>query len=1152
MRQISRLGWLLSFLIMAAMFSLSNQSAWAQATTGSIYGRITDASQAVVRGADVAAENERTGISYRGSSDNLGNFSVFGLPPGPYTVVVKKEGFETSKTNNVRIEIDQKQLLNFELKVGTTATEVTVTAAPSMLQTQSVETGTVVHSQDVLDLPLLGRNFLELASLAPGVTSGSGGINTFNFAINGGREYANSIQIDGVESTTNRTQDVTVQPSVDSVEEFKVSTSAYAAEFGRSAGGVISVQTRGGTNSFHGTAYEFFRPNFLAAPSYVFPGATRVPSNLKQHNYGGTLGGPIFKDKTFFFASYEGIKKNQSLDYLYGTQPFNMINVLPDGSVDLSGLIDPVTGHQIPIFDPAVTINTFGGAMQFTGNVIPADRVSPAGLATLLDFFPRPNRPGILNGWYNNFQVHSPRTYKQKNGDARLDHNFSDKDRLSFVFHYSDSDEFDTDPYWGHTVVPGGGDGDQGNHAVSGAQEYSVTEAHMFSPRILNEFRFGYTRYRQNQYSLINGQNLITKYGIGNIQLPGYPATNGYPWMYMGTTGNFIGGSTYKPYIVEDNNFQLSDNVILSQVGKHELKFGGDFRRLNSHPNFSLYPTGNFYLASFGFSMTSDWTFTTHDPGAFAPNGGNDIADLILGLPLDVQMGLQLTDPHTRSWELHFYGQDTYKVSPRFTANYGLRYEFQAPFTEQHNNMANYDIASNSFLLAARGGHSSGLVNSQKHGFGPRVGFAYQVNPKMVLRAGYGFFYSPENDAREDILTKNYPFASQIKYAQNPYFACNLNNPPLPCDGIYYYQLDQGLPRSTSIPIAPGQSSIPTSSITNGNLITSYYVVPNLKTGYTQNYNLTLQQEIGSNFNIEGGFVGSVGHDLSYKVGNINRGSVITSNLGIINGLFNAGYSFYNSLQIKVTKRVSHNLNFLASYTYGRSVDNGPAPWNLGINSDNPQDPYNLRREMASSDNDIRHNFVFSGLYRLPVGRGQAFGGNWGRVPELMFGGWQINSIFIAHTGTPINVIRNGSNAGYEGLRPDLIGNPTLPKDQRTFSRYFKNDPSTEICTASPCPATTVWNLAPFNCKGCDPLAVGNAGRNVVVGPGYVNVDFSLFKEFAFTERFRLQTRLEAFNAANTPHFRNPGGDIGNRQTFGKITSAADMRIFQLAAKIVF
>jgi hypothetical protein len=1158
MRQIPRLGWFLSFLIMAAMISLSNQSAWAQATTGSIYGRVTDASQAVVQGAEVAAENERTGISYRGSSDNLGNFSVFGLPPGPYTVVAKKEGFETSRANNVRIEIDQKQLLNFELKVGTTATVVTVTTAPTMLQTQSVETGNVVHTQDVLDLPLLSRNFLDLTALTPGVSAVGGSINFFNFGINGGREYANSIQIDGVEATTNRTQDITVTPSVDSVEEFKVSTSAYAAEFGRSAGGVVSIQTKAGTNSWHGTAYDFFRPNFTTAKDYSFTGDHIPPSVLKQHNYGGTFGGPIFKNKTFFFTSYEQTHETTAFDYVFFTQPKNQVKFLPDGSADLSGLVDPFTGTQIPIYDPLVMLNCFGFCpQQFTGNIIPVDRLSPAGVRIFNDFLPSPNLPGTDNGWFNNFQVHSPVKRDQRNADARLDQNFSDKDRLSAVFHYTDSNQLVTDPYWGHTVVPGAGDGDQGNHETAGAQEYSITETHLFSSRLLNEARFGYTRYSQNQYSLLNGTDWSTKYGVGNIAVPGFPATDAFPWTFMGI-GNFFGGSTYKPFIIRDNNYEASDNVILSRV-KHELKFGGDFRRLTSNPNFSLFPTGFFFFAGPYAAMTSDWSFTSplDNFNALYGTGGNDIADLLMGLPLDVQRGLQLTNPHTRTWEMAFYAQDAYRIRPRLTLNYGLRYEFQAPYTEANNNASNYDPRTDSLLLAGRGSNSAGLIKSRWANFGPRLGIAYQVNPKLVVRAGYGFFYSPENDGREDILTKNFPFAIQETFNTGG-TGTMYNGPcqaPTPCAGPFYYQIDSGFPRSTVVQIPPGASSIPASSIKNtagqpvGNLETTYYVDPNLKTGYTQNYNLAVQQELGANFALEVAWVGSVSHDLSYQVGNINRLNYavtppvpfVTPNLGQIIALFASGVGNYNSVQTKLTKRVSHNLNFQASYTYGHSIDNGPAPFNLGhINNDNPQDPRNLKAEIASSDNDIRHNFVFSGLYRLPIGRGQAFFGNWGRAEELILGDWQINSIFNAQTGTPVNVIRsNNGDKFYSGLRPDVIGDPTLPRDQRSLDHYFN---------------TAAFDTSRFTCPTCDPFAPGDAGRNLLVGPGYINLNFSLFKEFSINERAKLQTRFETFNTLNTPHFQNPNGDGGNPSLFGKIPHQTNggMRVIQLAAKIIF
>jgi hypothetical protein len=1111
-------------------------SLWAQATTGSIVGRVTDPSGAVIVGARVVAQNQATGISFPATTDELGNFNILELPPGSYTVTGTKDGFAASTVKSVVLDIDQKQLLNFRLVVGSVTTTTVVVALPTMLQTQSMETGDVIGTQDILDLPLNGRNFLSLTTLTPGVVSANTAINSFGVSINGQRGYANSILIDGVEATSNRTQDITVVPGVDSVQEFKIITSAYAAEHGRAAGGVVSIQTKSGTNNFHGDAYEFFRPNFTAARPFGFGGAKEPASTLKRHDYGGTLGGPIRKNKSFFFVSYERTKQENAFTEMDGTPPLQMIKVLPDGSVDLSKLVDPGSTSTplaaIPIFNP-YSPNP-GNPQQFPGNIIPANLVSKAGLNTLFNFFPMPNSPltATGNGWYNNFQVFSPVTYTGNIGDARYDHNFSDKDRLSVVYHYGDSDQLTTDPYHGAIPVPGGGDADQANDEVLRNQELSVTETHFFNGHIVNEARFGYTRLREDLFSLLNGHDYSTQFGVGNVNIPGFPATQGFPYIDLGT-GYISGGSTYKPFLELDNNYQFADNVTISSVGKHEFKFGGDFRRLNSNPNYSLFPTGFQYYSSYGYSATSN-NFNAFYPG-YMYDGGVDIADLLLGIPLYTAIGLQLTHPHTRSWEMHYYFQDTYKLSPKLTLYGGIRYEFQAPYTETNNGESNLDIATQSLLLAGRGSNSAALVNTRWNNFGPRLGIAYQINSKTVIRAGYGFFYSPENDGREDILTKNFPFAVQTKFT-NAYY----QGPP------FQYILDTGQPRVTSPQIPSGASSIPWASISNGGLETTYYVNPQMKTGYSQSYNLTLQRELGSSFTVEAAYVGSVSHDLAYQIGNINqvgnKANVITPLLGQIQALNSAGWGQYNSLQLKATKRASRNLSFLASYTYGHNIDNGPAPFDLGhVGNNTPQNPYNLSQEVASADDDIRHNFVFSGLYRLPIGKGQRFFGNWGNVHELILGGWQINAIFVAHTGTPFNVIFNGSNSNCSGVRPDLVPGQPLT-GPRTLKEYFN--------TAA---------FVPPAGSAADSCAFGNAGRNLLYGPGFVNADLSLFKEFQFKESFKLQTRLEAFNATNTPHFANPNSDCnGNATTcvggnFGVITHlSADMRAVQLAVKLIF
>jgi hypothetical protein len=1108
-----------------------------QATTGSIVGNITDPSGATVADTVVIAENQATGVKYSGKTTTDGEYVLLHLPPGAYTVTVSRDGFETQTIKDVTLAIDQKQLLDFKLKIGSINSITTVTSAPTLLQTQSVETGEVIQTNEILDLPLLGRSFLNLTTLTAGVITTFSNTNAFSISVNGQREYGNSILIDGVEATTNRTQDITVQPGVDSVQEFKITTSAYAAEFGRAAGGIVSIQTKSGGNSFHGDAFEFFRPNFGAARPFAF-GPKGPASVLQQHNYGGTLGGPIKKDKSFFFVSYERTKLSNAFTELDSTPPIGQINVLPSGAVDLSHLLDPFPNNGmptvVPIFDPNTTFPCNGQfsfapgqtpcptPQQFAGNIIPANRVSKAGLNTLLNFFATPNLPGTNFGWFNNFQVDSPVTFTGNIGDARFDHNFSNNDRLSVVYHYGDSNQLVTDPYHGATKVPGGGDADQANDEELRNQELSVTETHIFSSKLINEARFGYTRLREDLFSLLNGHDFSTQFGVGNIAVPGFPATDGYPFIFLGS-GYLAGGSTFKPFLELDSNYQFSDNLTVSSVGKHEFKFGADFRKLNSNPVFSLFPTGFQFYDSFGSSATSNPNlFANPLPESFS-TGGTDIADLLLGIPGSVDIGLQLTHPHTQSWEMAYYAQDTYKFSPKLTLNYGIRYEFYAPYTEVNNGESNYDPATNSFLLAGAGSNSRSLVNSRKNDFGPRLGFAYQINSKTVIRAGYGFYYSPENDGREDILTKNFPFAIQSTFSNSVFVG-----------GPLSYQLDAGVPRVTSPQIPAGATSIPAASIQNGGLEDSFFINPNIKTGYSQSFNLTIQREIGSNFTAEAAYVGSVSHDLSYEIGNINVNGVVTPFLGQIQEITDAGFGRYNSLQLKLTKRVSRNLNFLAVYTYGHNLDNGPAPFDLGhINNDQPQDPRNLRAEYASADDDIRHNFVFSGLYRLPIGQGQAFFGNWGYYHELILGGWQINSIFNAHTGSPINVVSNGGQVACPGVRPNLV-----------------SDPNANV------PAGDSFNPNAFvsNETGQNSCQFGNAGRNILVGPGLVNVDFSLFKEFRIKEWAKLQTRFEAFNASNTPHFANPNSDLSSPGNLGMITrtNGSNQRVLQLAAKFIF
>jgi len=1115
-------------------------AAFSQATTGNILGVVSDSSGAVIVGATATAKNEATGLTQSSETDATG-FVLRNLPPGKYTVTVTKSGFKKVSHGGVLLLIDQQLALNFELPTGSVTESVTVTGEAPILQTHSVETGEVIQAKQIVDLPLDGRNFLELASLTAGVAPGNGG-NTLNLAVNGQREFANSVLIDGVEATGNRNNDTGLSPSVDAVEEFKVATSAYSAQYGRAAGGVISIQTKAGTNGWHGSGYEFYRPSVTAAEDYGF-GKPGTPSQLSHNNFGGTFGGPIVKDKTFFFVSYEQFRSRSPFSYTASVPPTNQIVFLPNGDVDLSNLVDPATGNQIPIFDPAVNFGAYGqDALQFDGNIIPASSVSTAGRAILQNFFPAPNLPADGPndgfGWFNNFQVRNvPDDYNSRNGDVRVDHTISSKDRLAVVYHYGDFNSLLGDPFWNAIPVRGGGDTDQAGTNDSRGQELSVTETHFFSNRLLNEFRFGFSRFRLDQLSLLYGKNLADQYGAQNVNLPGFSSTTGFPYIYLGT-GYVTGGSTYKPLFFSDNNFQFSDNLTLSQVSKHEFKMGVDFRRLNAHPLFSLFPTGfQYYAGPYIYSpfgpASADPTYGAvppyyYDTSAAYPNGGSDIADLLLGVPQSAQIGLQLTTPHTQSWELHLYGEDVWKVNQRLTLTYGVRYEFQNPFTEANNNVSNYDQGTNTILIAGRGGNSNALINARKNNFSPRVGFAYQMSPRTVLRAGYGLFYTPENDARSELLTKSYPFA-----VQQIFFNYSYNGLP------YQYGLDSGVQRITEIPIGTDVSRIDPGPIPDGAKQTIFYVDPHLKTGYSQLFNVTLQRELTPSLSLEAAYVGSLAHDLPYAIGNINLGNRLTDKLGQIEAQQSLGWAKFNSLQLKANKRLSGNLSFLVAYTYGHSIDNGPAPFNLGKGHNQPQNPFDLRAETASSDNDFRHNLVVSSLYHLPIGKGQWLFGNWSGARQTILGGWQMNVIVKARTGLPVNVVQDGRKTGLEGLRPNVVGNPNFDRSERTLHKYFNTD---AFCIPAPS----------NDCPDLGPGGFGNAGRNVVRGPGYINADYSLFKDFAVKETMKLQLRFEFFNLTNTPHFNNPGGDLSDKTSFGQIRSAGKQRVVQFAGKFLF
>lgn len=744
---------------------------WGQATTGSIGGKISDTHGALVPHAGIDLVAQETGVVTHIESGNEGDYLGLSLPPGHYIIHVQKDGFRTTSTKPFELQIDQKLRVDIALEVGMVSETVVVSDVQPLLQTQGGETGQVIGAQDIVNMPLLGRDFTDLMLLVPGVVHGDGG-NNVNLSVNGQREFGNSIQLNGVEATGNRNNDTSLRPSVDAMQEFKVVTSDYAPEFGRASGGAILLETKGGTNHFHGVAYEFFRPNNTAASSYKFSQSDiSTASQLKQHNFGATIGGPLRKDKTFFFLSYEGSSLRNAFIYDTTVPTLNEVSFLSDGSADLSKLTDPSTGNQIPIFDPYFYQENYY-YQQYPGNVIPGNEISPAGKTILTGMFPLPNNS---NFFFNNFTALQRTKSKNNTGNVRFDQVLSQKDRLTLTYDIAQYDEFTGDPYEGAVSIANSGGADSGDKTWLENQSIGLSWAHTISPNLLNDLRVSYLITPLTQKSLVDGTRLADKVGIQNANIPDFPDTFGFPQIQF-TTGAITGGSTYKPLSFRDQNVQIAESATWT-VRRHAVKAGYEYRSLNSHPDFSLFPVPYEYFGGAYSAMTSASDYSYYDPNAYYGTGGSEIADLLLGLPYVVFQGLQLTNPHTTSNEHSFYLQDSWQANDKLNLTYGLRYEYRQPYVDANNNAANFDMDSLSMLIAGRGGNSRSLVDSNKHDFSPRVGIAYAATPKTSIRAGFGTFFSPENDAREDILTKNYPFFTQDEYVNYPsYFSFLLDS----------------------------------------------------------------------------------------------------------------------------------------------------------------------------------------------------------------------------------------------------------------------------------------------------------------------------------------------------------------------------------------
>ncbi|HEX8492051.1 MAG TPA: carboxypeptidase regulatory-like domain-containing protein [Pyrinomonadaceae bacterium] len=1043
---------------------LSASSTVAQTHRGSIRGTITDPKGVVVSGASVKLVNEETNETRTATSSDEGEYTVSSLAPGSYRLEASAAGF-IRFYKEVVLEVNQERRIDASLGVqGPDYVVVTDELAP--LKKDSASLGTVIENRQITGLPLDGRNFYELSLLVPGAAPaapGSAGSvrGDFAFSVNGAREDGNNFLLDGVYNVDPKLNTFGVRPPVDAIREFEMLTSTYDASFGRNAGAQVNVVLKSGSNQLHGSVYEFFRNGALDARNYFAPGDQPAPK-YQRNQFGFSFGGPIVKDRTFFFADYEGTRSREGITRLANVPTLR--ERVGDFSQSGFAPIDPFTGQPFP------------------NGIIPENRQSAIG-RRIAALYPAPNR----NVPFQNF-VSSPTQRDNSNSfDVRLDHSLSERSDLIFRYSFNDRDLFE--PFSGPTfsLVPG-----FGTNVPRRSQNIMLGETHIFAPTFVNEARLAFNRvalgvFQENTGTSINRQ-------VGLPELSNNPRDFGLSFI---TVAGFspLGDEGNNPQHSVTNTYQILDTASYVR-GSHLMKFGFDLR----------------FVQQNAFRDVQSRGFLTFSP--FAQITGNALADLLIGAPLFTGGARVDNAQHLRTQSYNFFFNDSWRVTPRFTLNAGLRYEYNSPPVDAEDRANIYDPLRRSLVAVGTNGIPRGGFDADKNNFAPRVGFAWTLGEaeRTVLRGGYGIYYDQSALAPGEAL-----------YFNSPYFDFNLF---FPLPGLPL-TLDNPFPSFFPVPLPDSALSIQR----------------DLRTAYMQHWNLNLQQQLGPSRVLEVAYVGSKGTKL-LSARDINQGQ--PNALGFvlrpvpqfddINILESRASSNYHSLQARFQQRLSAGLSLLASYTWSKSIDDASNFFTSAGDPNFPQDSFNTRAERGRSNFDVRHRLTVSYSYDLPFGKGRSFLSNNGWLTTLL-SGWQTYGIVTLQGGRPFTVALlseiDNSGTGRSSLgfgandRPNLIGDPSLTT--RTPEQWFN---------------TAAFTFPP---RG----SFGNAGRNILEGPGYQNVNASLVKNTTLNERFNLQLRAELFNLFNHPNFNLPDNFLGS-PTFGRITSAREPRHIQFGVKLLF
>ncbi len=1107
-------------LVLCLLPALLCPMAIAQVTTADLVGTIKDNSDAVVRGARVTITNEATGVSRSVTTTDEGNYIFTSLQPGRYLLTAEAPGFRKIERTGVELQVNQRAHIDLTLQVGPVDDTVRIEGAVPLLESQSSVLGSVIQEKQVQDLPLNGRNFVQLAILSPGVSgTGYGMRGTImsgtrpddlrpgtELFVNGNRESSNNYLYDGIDNNDRLTLAIVVRPAVEAIKEFKIQTNLFAAEQGRNPGGQVDVITKSGGNDIHGSVYEFLRNDVLDANNFFSNRAGQEKPPFRQNQFGGSIGGPIIKSKTFYFGDYDGFRQRQGRVFV-NTVPTLRMRQGDFGEV-AGGIFDPSTTRQNPNFDstkPAGPTNPQFLRDPYPGNQIPRDDWDPV-TANLLNAYPLPTTSGLSN----NLVTAPTRSQDWDQFDVRVDHNQSEKN--TFFARYSWSKTATTNPFTFPAVLLPGlpkavGLGNEDTFAGTStlrAQHVVVNWMHVFSPRVLLDLRAGYNRFDLDftQADVEPGDQLGVKLGVPNANQQ--EQQNAIP-IFSPASYTGIGQSRSLPILRIENTFQYMGNLTFTGSA-HTVKTGLDIRRRQ----LTEYQTnrGN---GRFNFSPN-----ITNNPVNNA--GGSAMASFLLGAPSLIEQDYLLAWVGIRGTEYSVYVADDWRVTQKLTLNLGLRYELDTPYSEVADRWASFDPTTATVLIAGRNDVSkSAGVNTFYKGFAPRFGFAYQVTQKTVVRGGAGIFWNTAGHGGVALrLQRHVPFGPIFSFSPSNFFVTQ--------------RVSDGFPIIPPLNLASADN--PSGSVIG--------VDPNYQPGYAEQFNLTVQHELPSSLLLKASFVGNLGRhlDTSFNLnqavpglGPINNRRPffgVRPTLADVTWAVSDGLASYYAFQLSAEKRLTHGLSGLASYTWGHSIDTVGQSFGGGADGPLPQDPRNRQADRGNSPFDIRQRLTIAWNYALPFGQGRKWLSGGGPA-EYVLGGWQVNGITSIQSGLPFTPTANSPtvNTG-TASRPDLIGDGGL--DEQTVDRWFDT-------SAFATPAQFTY---------------GNAGRNILYGPGRVNFDFSLFKQFSITEALNLQFRTEFFNLFNTPQFDLPNAAIGASNA-GTITGIVGTpRQIQFGLKLVF